>query len=68
MIAVGDIGFQFPLFVYLSVILKFYHSDEDFPASITQLGDKNLLRYIYYETVFYIAGFLLDSIRDRCLL
>ena len=58
----GDIGFSFPLFSELRVILKFYHSDEDFPPSVTLLWDRNLLRYIHYETVFYIAGFLLDSI------
>lgn len=63
----GDIGFQFPLFAGLHVILKFYHSDEDFPAGITLLWDQNLLRYIYYETVFYIAGFLLDQIeKEMC--
>ena len=63
----GDIGFQFPLFADLRVIMKFYHSDEDFPASVTLLWDQNLLRYIHYETVFYIAGFLLDQItREMC--
>lgn len=60
----GDIGFAFPLFSDLRVIMKFYHSDEDFPASITLLWDENLLQYIYYETVFYIAGFLLDRIKS----
>lgn len=58
----GDIGFRFPLFSSLEVILKFYRSDEDFPAGITLLWDRNLLQYIHYETVFYIAGFLLDSL------
>lgn len=58
----GDIGFQFPLFADLRVIMKFYHSDEDFPAGITLLWDQNLLRYVHYETVFYIASILLDQI------
>ncbi len=63
----GDIGFQFPLFADLCVIMKFYHSDEDFPAGITLLWDQNLLQYIHYETVFYIAGFLLDQIiKEMC--
>lgn len=62
----GDIGFQFPLFGELNVVLKFYHSDEDFPAGITLLWDQNLLQYIHYETVFYIAGFLLESIKKLC--
>ena len=60
----ADVGFQFPLFADITVLLKFYHSDEDFPASITLLWDANTLQFIYYETVFYIAGFLLGSIQQ----
>lgn len=60
--AMGDVGFTFPVFDVLTVTLKFYRSDEEFPASITLLWDENLLQYIHYETVFYIAGFLLDTI------
>lgn len=58
----GDIGFQFPVFDKLSAILKFYRSDEDFPASLTFLWDENTLNFLFYETVFYIAGFLLEMI------
>jgi hypothetical protein len=61
----GDIGYQFPVFAELSVILKFYHADEDFPASVTLLWDENMLQFAFYETVFYIAGFLLGSIRNE---
>lgn len=61
-VAMGDIGFRFPVFGDLNVILKFYHSDEDFSASVTLLWDENTLQYMFYETVFYIAGFLLSSI------
>ena len=58
----GDIGFRFPVFAQLDVILKFYHSDEDFPATLTLLWDENMLQFVYYETVFYIAGALLKRI------
>lgn len=61
----GDMGFQFPVFAELSVILKFYRADEEFPASLTLLWDDNSLCYLYYETVFYIAGFLLNSISNQ---
>lgn len=62
---IGDMGFQFPVFGDMSVILKFYHSDEDFPASLTLLWDENTLQFLFYETVFYIAGFLLKSIGKK---
>lgn len=61
-VPMGDLGFRFPVFGPLHVILKFYHADEDFPASVTLLWDDETLRYVYYETVFYMAGFLLDSL------
>ena len=63
-VPMGDIGYRFPLFEELPVVLKFYHADEDFPASVTLLWDSNTLDFMYYETVFYIAGFLLGTIVD----
>ena len=62
---VGDLGFRFPVFGELSVILKFYRADEDFPASLTLLWDENMLQFVFYETVFYMAGYLLDAIREH---
>ena len=64
-VQMGDLGFRFPVFGPLDVILKFYHADEDFPASLTLLWDDETLRYIYYETIFYIAGHLLSMIAEE---
>lgn len=64
-VSMGDLGFRFQIFGDLDVILKFYHADEDFPASLTLLWDQETLAFLYYETVFYIAGFLLESIREE---
>ena len=64
-IPLGDLGFSFPVFRELTVRLKFYGSDEDFPASVVLLWDENMLQYVYYETVFYIAGFLLHRILEQ---
>lgn len=63
-VAMGDIGFCFPIFGDFRAILKFYRSDEEFPASATLLWDENALQFIYYETVFYVAGYLLQAIRE----
>ena len=46
----------------VSVIVKFYGADEEFPAQITVLWDENTLQYLYYETTFYIVGFLFKKI------
>jgi len=63
--ALGDLGFSFPVFGDLTVRLKFYRSDEEFPASVVLLWDENTLQYVYYETVFYLAGFLLCAIQQQ---
>lgn len=59
---VGDIAYEIPLFSDLTVLLKFYFSDEEFPASLVLLWDKNILQYIRYETVYYLADCLLSRL------
>ena len=61
----GDYGFRFRVFGEMEVILKFYRADEDFPASLTLLWDKNTLQFVYYETVFYLAGCLLAAVEEK---
>lgn len=61
-VSMGDIGYKFSVFPDFPVILKFYASDEDFPAQTVLLWDENTLSYLYYETTFYIAGHLLRKI------
>lgn len=61
----GDLGFRLNVFPDLPMVLKFYHGDEDFPPSLTFLWDKNTLRFVRYETVYYIAGCLLDRLSLR---
>ncbi len=58
----GDLGFQLPVFPDLPMELKFYFSDEEFPASLTFLWDKNILDFIRYETVYYLAGCLQNKL------
>ncbi len=61
-IPAGDVGFRFSVFRNLTVTLKFYHGDADFPPSVTLLWDENMLSFVYYETVFYIGGFLISQL------
>lgn len=53
---IGDISYEIPLFADLTMVLKFYFGDEEFPPGLTLLWDKNILKYIRYETVYYLAG------------
>ncbi len=55
---IGDIGVEIPIFPDLFMMLKFYFGDEEFPPDITFLWDENILQFVRYETVYYIAGTL----------
>ena len=66
-IPLGDLGAKIPIFPGLSMCLKFYHEDDEFPPTLTLLWDKNTLAFLRYETVYYIASclqkYLLQLIR-----
>ncbi len=61
-VALGDMGFEIPVFQGLTMMLKFYHADEEFPATMTLLWDRNILHFIRYETVYYLGGCVLGRL------
>lgn len=61
----GDIGYKMPVWGDMAVIIKFYASDEEFPAQTTILFDENTLSFLFYETVFYMAMCILRHIEDK---
>ncbi|MDO5539745.1 MAG: DUF3786 domain-containing protein [Eubacteriales bacterium] len=63
-VLLGDIGFEIGIFYEMSLIVKFYASDDEFPAQVTVLWDADALKYVYYETTFYIVNHLFDKIRQ----
>lgn len=61
----GDMGYRLHIFPDLCMELKFYFADEDFPPQLTFLWDKNILHFVRYETVYYIAGCLCRLLKER---
>ena len=61
----ADAAYRFAVFGPLSLIVKFYRSDAEFPASLTVLWDSNTLQYLLYESVFYVEGFLLRELTKK---
>lgn len=59
----GDVSFRIPVFQSLDVIFSFWDSDEDFPAQMKLLCDKNILQYMHYETVWYLLSHLVQRVR-----
>lgn len=62
----GDVAFELDLFPFLTIALNFWESDEDFPASLQILVDKNILEYMHYETVMFAVTHVLDCLKNKC--
>lgn len=58
MLDIGDMGAEIEIFSGLPMELKFYFGDAEFPPDITFLWDENILQFVRYETVYYIAATL----------
>ena len=50
---------------FLPVILRFWESDDEFPASLQGLVDWNILEYMHYETVMFAIGHLLERVEEE---
>lgn len=61
----GDVGYELDLFPFLPVSLRFWESDEEFPASLQILVDKNILDYMHYETLMFAISHLLNRLREE---
>ena len=61
----GDVAYQLALFPFLPVLLRFWDADEDFPASLQVLLDKNTLKFIHYETLMYALSHLMRRLRQE---
>lgn len=60
----GDVGFRLWAFDFLPFELRFWEADEEFPPSLSLLWDRNLLKYIHYETSYFIAGHLMRRLKE----
>ena len=61
----GDVAYELALFPFLLVIVRFWESDEEFPASLQILTDKNMLDYMHYETVMFALSHLMSRLKEE---
>ena len=50
------------MFPFLPVQLRFWDADEEFPAQLRFLWDRNTLKFLHFETVYYVIGHLLGKL------
>ena len=60
----GDVGFRLELFRSLDLVIRYWDGDEEFPASMQILVDRNILDYMHYETVMFALSHVLDRLRE----
>lgn len=58
----GDVGARIPMFPFLSVMLQYWDSDDEFPASLQLFTDERMLDFMHYETVWFALSHLLARI------
>lgn len=61
----GDAAYELYLFPFLPMILRFWDADEDFPASLQILVDKNILAYMHYETLMFALSHVLHRLKNE---
>lgn len=60
----GDVSYEIPIYDFLPAIIRFWASDDEFPADIKFYWDENILMYMHFETVFFVMGFIYGRIRE----
>ena len=60
----GDFSAVLPVLPFFPVLLRFWEADDEFPAQLQFLWDRNSMRYLTYETSFYTHRAILDRLLE----
>ena len=60
----GDVAFRINMFPFLSMILRFWDADDEFPASLQILVDENILEYMHYETMMFALSHVMSRLKE----
>lgn len=64
-LAGADLTAEIPVFPFFSVLLQFWDADDEFPAQIKIMWDDQTMRYLNFETTYYLQGDLLERLRQK---
>ena len=59
----GDAAFHLEMFPFLPMILRFWDADDEFPASLQILVDRNILSYMHYETMMFAISHIMERLK-----
>ena len=60
----GDVAYRIPMFPFLDVMLQYWDSDDEFPASLQLFVDAGMTDFMHYETVWFALSHMLERIRE----
>lgn len=61
----ADVTCRIPVAPFFPVLLQFWEGDEEFPAKLLLLWDRNTDRFLHFETTFYLQGDLLTRLKSH---
>ncbi len=61
-LAGADVTCLFPVTDFFSLLLQYWAADEEFPPQVRLMWDENTLKFLHFETTFYLQGDLLGRI------
>lgn len=60
----GDVAYRIPMFPFLDVMLQYWDSDDESPASLQLFVDDKMIDFMHYETVWFALSHLLERIKE----
>ena len=64
-LAGADVTAQIPVFPFFPVLLQFWEADDEFAPQIRILWDDQTMRYLNFETTYYLQGDLLARLLEK---
>ena len=61
----ADVCWQFDIFPFFPVQFRFWDGDDEFEPKIQLLWDKNSLKFMHFETLYYVMGILLERLEKE---
>jgi len=53
---------EIPAFSFFPVLLQYWEKDEEFPPQVRLLWDDQSMKYLNFETTYYLQGDLLEHL------
>ena len=64
-VAGADVTCKIPVTPFFPVLLQFWEGDDEFPPKLMLLWDRNSMRFLHFETTFYLQGDLAQRLKEK---